>query len=142
MEVEKKEDWLGPQCKELLLRRSSLQAALDSYSEENQLSLRRPGQLTNGLVVELLMWATSENYSLHSLILIVSAVDGKDLETVNEKVTSSKIKRLRDRRKTLLKNKAASDDLSELLSKPFELPLNKTADEVASPVEKNSRSAR
>ena len=45
------------------------------------------------------------------------------------KIARNKIGRIREWRKNLLKNKA-SDDLSELLSHPFELPLNQIVKQI------------
>ena len=48
-------------------------------------------------------------------------MDGKEIDKVNAKAVGTKVKRVRNRRKKLLKDKA-EDAISELLCQPFVLP--------------------
>ena len=96
--------------------------ALRLDSPSGRVAVDSPGQLTNSLVLEHLSWTTNTQINLQSLILLLSAaVDGKEIDKVNAKAVGTKVKRVRDRRKKLLKDKA-EDAISELLCQPFVLP--------------------
>ncbi|XP_065182412.1 uncharacterized protein LOC135813123 [Sycon ciliatum] len=100
--------------------------AFKTWHEEAFPSLKRSAEsLSNGLVLELFRLKETEKLTFKAFKTWLEEISGRDRSTLNSKVVSGKVKRLKDRRTYLLKAKKEQWHL--LSEQVFELPAGEAA---------------